>query len=91
MALEDELSDQANHNSKLLQGVCLLDHAYRREHRTGSANLPILEGFSMPRTAVAPFRTSETVSLAPQPIPCGEGTDNQDMFVDYVRIEDKYP
>jgi hypothetical protein len=33
MALEDEMSDQANRNSRLLWGMCLLEHANMREHQ----------------------------------------------------------
>jgi hypothetical protein len=91
MALEDELLEQADRNSRLLRGVCLLEHGYRREHHTGSTNPPILEGFCSPRTVVPPFRMSEPMPLAPPPTPWGEGTDNQDMFVDCVRPEDRDP
>jgi hypothetical protein len=71
--------------------MCLLEHAYKREHHTGSANLPILDGFSLPHTTSPPFRMSEPVPLAPPPTPCGEGTDNQDMFIDGARPEDRDP
>jgi hypothetical protein len=91
MALEDELSTQANRNSRLLRGMCLLEHAYRREQHTGSANPPIPDGFSLPRTTVPPFKTSESVPLAPPRTPCGEGMDNQDMFIDGARTEDGDP
>jgi hypothetical protein len=91
MALKDELSDQADCNSRLLQGMCLLEHAYRREHHVESTNPPILDGFSLPRTTVPPFRMSESVLSAPPPTPCGEGTDNQDMFIDCTILEDGDP
>jgi hypothetical protein len=91
MALEDELSDQADHNNRLLHGLCLLEHAYRREHHTGSTDPPILDGFSLPRTADHPFRTCESMPPAPPPTPYGQGADNQDMFVDCVRPEEGDP
>jgi hypothetical protein len=91
MALEDELSDQADRNSRLLRGVCLLEHAYRSEHNTGSGNPSILDGFSLPRMTIPPFRISEFVPPGPPSTPCGEGTDNQDMFVDGARLEDRDP
>jgi hypothetical protein len=71
--------------------MCLLEHAYRREHHARSANLPILDGFSLPRTVVLPFRMSEPVPSAPPLTPCGEGTDNQDIFINCARPEDRDP
>jgi hypothetical protein len=91
MALEDELSDQADHNSRLLRGMCLLEHASMREHHSGSTDLPILDGLSFPRTTGPPFRTCEPVLPAPPLIPCGEGTDDQDIFIDCARPEDGDP
>jgi hypothetical protein len=72
-------------------GMCLLEHAHRREHHSGSTDPPILDGLPLPRTAGPPFRTCEPVSLTPPPTPCGEGTDDQDMFVDCARPEDGDP
>jgi hypothetical protein len=71
--------------------MCLLEHAYRREHHARSANPTILDGFSLPRTTVPPFKTSELVPLAPSPTPCGEGMDDQDMFIDGTIPEDRDP
>jgi hypothetical protein len=91
MALEDELSDQTDRNSRLLRGVCLLEHAYRREHHAGSAKPPILDDFLLPRMTVPPFRASESMPLAPLRTPYGEGPDNQDMFIDCARPKDGVP
>jgi hypothetical protein len=91
MALEDELSDQVDRNNRLLRGVCLLEHVYRREHHIESTNPPILDGFVLPHAAVPPFRMSEPVPLAPPLTPCDEGADDQDMFVDGAKPEDRDP
>jgi hypothetical protein len=91
MALEDELLNQVDRNNRLVQGVCLLEHAYRREHHARSANPPILDGFSLPHPTIPPFKMSESVPLAPPPTPCGEGKNNQDMLVDCARPKDGDP
>jgi hypothetical protein len=88
MALEDELSDQADHNNSLLRGMCLLEHGNRREHHSRSTDLPILDGLSLPRTTDPPFRACKSVPPTPSPTPCGEGMDDQDMFVDCARPKD---
>jgi hypothetical protein len=91
MALEDDLSDQADHNNSLLQGMCLLELVNRREHHSGSTDPPIFGGLSLPRTTGPPFRTCKSVALAPSPTPCGEGTEDQDMFVDCAIPKDEAP
>jgi hypothetical protein len=91
MALEDELLDQADHNSRLIWGMCLLEHAYRRERHSRSTDLPILDGLSLPRTAGPPFRTCESILSAPPPTPSDKWTDNLDMFIDYARPKDEAP
>jgi hypothetical protein len=71
--------------------MCLLEHANRRERHSGSTDPPILDGLSFPRAAGPPFRTCESVPPAPPPTPCGEGMDDQDMFIDYAGPEDGDP
>jgi hypothetical protein len=71
--------------------MCLLEHAYKREHHSESTNPPILDGLSLPHMVGPPFRTCESVPLAPPPTLCGEGTDNQDTIVDCGRPEDEAP
>jgi hypothetical protein len=91
IALEDELWDQADRNYRLLRGMCLLEHANKREHHSGSTDPPILDGLSFPRAAGPPFRTCVSVPPAPPPTPCGEGMDDQDMFIDCAGPEDGDP
>jgi hypothetical protein len=71
--------------------MCLLEHAYRRERHVGSTNPLILDGFSLPCTTVPPFRMSESMLSAHPPSPRGEGTNNQDMFIDCARPKDGDP
>jgi hypothetical protein len=61
VAFEEELLEQADHHSKLLRGVYLVEHAKRKEYHPESADPPILGGISLFPAASPHKRMCESV------------------------------
>jgi hypothetical protein len=91
IALEEELLEQADHHSKLLRGVYLMERAKRKERYTKSADPPILEGIPLFSAAGPHKRMCESVPPTPPTSPHGEGTSDKDILGDHAKPEEEDP
>jgi hypothetical protein len=91
IAFEEELLEQADHHSKLLIGVYLVERAKRKERHSESADPPILEGIPL-FPAVSPHkRMCESVSPTPPTSPHDVGTSGNEVLGDRAKPEEEDP
>jgi hypothetical protein len=91
IALEEELLEQADHHSKLLRGVYLVERAKRKERHPKSVDPPILEGIPLSPVASPPKRMCESVPPTPPTSPRDEGTRGKEVLDDRAKLEEEDP
>jgi hypothetical protein len=91
IALEEELLEQADHHSKLLRGVYLVERAKRNEHHPESVDPPILEGIPLSPVASPPKRMCELVPPTPPTSPHDEGIRGKEVLNDHAKPEEEDP
>jgi hypothetical protein len=83
--------EQADHHSKLLRGVYLVERAKRKEHHPESAGPPILEGIPLFSTASPHKRMCESVPPTLLTSPHAEGTSSKDVLGDHAKPKEEDP
>jgi hypothetical protein len=91
IAFEEELMEQANHHSKLLRGVYLVEHAKRKEPHPENADPPILKGIPLFHMASPHKRMYELVLPTPTTSPRDEGTSRKGDLGDCIKTEEEDP
>jgi hypothetical protein len=91
IALEEELLEQADHHSKLLRGMHLVERAKRKERHPESVDPPILEGIPLSPVASPPKRMCESVPPTPPTSPHDEGTHGKEVLDDRAKPEEEDP
>jgi hypothetical protein len=91
IALEEELLEQADHHSKLLRGVYLVERAKIKERHSESVDSPILEGIPLSPVASPPKRMCESVPPTPPTSPRDEGTHGKEVLDDRAKPEEEDP
>jgi hypothetical protein len=91
IALEEELLEQADHHSKLLRGVYLVERAKRKERHPESVDPPILEGIPLSPVTRPPKRMCESVPPTPSTSPRDEGARGKEVLDDRAKPEEEDP
>jgi hypothetical protein len=91
IAFEAELLEQADHHSKLLRDMYLVEHAKSNERHSKSANPPILEGIPLFPTVSPHKRMCESVPPAPPTSPHDEGTRGKKVLGDRAKPKEEDP
>jgi hypothetical protein len=84
IALKEELMEQANHHSKLLRSMYLVECAKRKELHLQNANSPILEGIPLYQLSNAQQRICEPVTPTSPTSPRDEGSNKKESLGDHA-------
>jgi hypothetical protein len=84
IALEEKLIEQADHHSKLLRGMFLVERAKRKELHLQNAKPPILEGIPLYHLSNPQKRICEPVPPTPPISPHDEGSNRKESFGDHA-------
>jgi hypothetical protein len=91
ITFEQELLEWADHHSKLLRGVYLVERAKRKERHPESDDPPILEGISLFLVAGPHKRMCESVPPTPPTSPHDVGTSGKGVLGDRAKPEEEDP
>jgi hypothetical protein len=89
--LEEELIEQADHHSKLLRGMFLVERAKRKELHPQNVKPPILEGIPLYQLSNPQKRICEPVPPTPPTSPCDEGSNRKESLCDHAEPVEEDP
>jgi hypothetical protein len=86
-----KLLEQADHHSKLLRGVYLVERAKRKERHFESADPSVLEGIPLFPMAGPHKMMCKSVPPAPLTSPHDVGTSGKEVLGDHTKPEEEDP